>query len=154
MTTVVAASNVMRGERFQAKPENAGHLLDLQPQKILHLRARDQDRNSVREADHDWPRNKLDRRAHASDTHRHQQYTRHHRAHEQAIYAMHSDNPGDDHDECSGRSTNLRFRSSQQGNQESRHDCAVDARLRGQARGDRKRHRKWQRDEADGEAGD
>ena len=60
------------------------------------------------------PGNELHRRTHASRAHDHEQYSGHHRAHEQAVNAVNRDDPGDDNNECAGRSADLRLRAAEQ----------------------------------------
>ena len=85
-----------------------GTLLDGQSKEILDLRTRNQNRNSIGEADHDGPRNELHRRAHAGYAKNDEQHAGHHRAHEQSIHAVHGDNSRDHHYERARRSADLR----------------------------------------------
>ena len=78
----------------------------------------------------------------------------HHRAHEQAVDAVHGDDPGHDDHERAGGSADLSLRSAQRGDQKARDDGAVDAGLRREAGGDGERHGQRQGHQTDGDAGD
>ena len=149
---IVVQGVVMRSESFQTLQEDARHRVDLQPKEIFHLRAGNQHCDAVGEAHHNRSRNELDRRPHASQAHRHQQHTRHDRAHEQSIDTMCRDNPSHHNHESSRWTADLRLRTTQQRNKESRDNRAVNAGLRRQSRGNRKRHRQGQGHQSDGHA--
>ena len=131
----------------------ARNFIQLQSEEVFDLRAGDQDRDAVGEADDDRPRNELDRRAHAGEAHDHQQDAGHHRAHEQAVDAVLGDDAGDHDDERAGRPADLRPRAAQRRDQKAGDDRAVDAGLRRESGGDGERHGQRQRDQADGDAG-
>ena len=132
------------GQRLDAQPEHARNFLEMQPEEILDLRARDQHRNPIRKSNYDRPRNEFHSRAQARDAHDHQQHAGHHGAHEQSIHAVHRDDPRHHHHKRAGRPANLHLRSAQRRNQKSGDDRAVNSSLRRQPRSDGKRHRQRQ----------
>src|SRR5205814_1807217 len=133
-------------------PEVARHR-NREAEEIANLRARDEHRDPVREADDDRPRDELDRVPHARRAEYDEQRARHHRAHEQAVDAVVRDDAGHDDDERAGRPCDLEARAAERRDEEAGDDRAVEARLRQHARRDCERHRERERDEADGDAG-
>ncbi len=144
----------VKRQRFHAQPEHAGNFLQLETEEVLDLGAGNEDGNSVRKADDDGSRNVLNRRPHAGEPHDHQNESRHHRAHEEAIDTVESDNAGDDDDEGSGGATDLGGRSAERGDEKAGDDRAVDSSLRREARSDGKGHGQRQGDQAYGDSGD
>lgn len=67
---------------FDAEPENARDLVEVQTEKIFYLRTCDQDGDAVGKSDNNGPRDELHCRAKSRDTHDHQQNSRHDGAHE------------------------------------------------------------------------
>ena len=134
---------------FYSQPEHAGNFVEMKPEEILDLSASDQYRDAVGETDHNRTGNKLDRCAQSRDAHNDKQHTCHDRAHKQAIHAMNSNDARHHDHERSGRPANLRLRSAQCGDKESRDDGAIDARLRSKSRGNSERHGQRQRDQTD-----
>jgi hypothetical protein len=118
------------------------------------LSAGNEDGDAVGEPDDHGARNEFDGSAETGGAHDDQEYSRHHRAHEQAIDAVGGDDARDYDHEGAGRAANLRFRSAQSGDQEAGDDSAVDASLRCQSGGDGEGHGKRQGDQADGNSGD
>ena len=92
---------------LHARPEHAGNFFQVEAEEIFHLRAGDQDGNTVREPNDDWPRNVLHRRAHSGKPHDDENDSRHHRAHEQAFDAMNGNDAGDDDHKGSGGAADL-----------------------------------------------
>jgi hypothetical protein len=133
--------------------EVAGNVLDRDAEEVLDLRAGDEQRDAVREADHDRPRDEAHGGAESRHSRGDQERAGHHRAHEQARDAVLCHDGADDHDECSGRSANLVARAPEGGDEETDHDCAVDPRLRLQPGRDGKRHGQRECDQPDGDAG-
>ena len=154
-TSVACGENVpARGrERDHARPELAGHDLQVEAEEVAQLGAGDEDGDAVREADDDRARDEADGDAHAGEPHDDQHDAGHHRAHEQAVDAVLRDDAGDDDDERAGRPGNLHARTAQRRDDEAGDDGAVDAGLWRQAGGDRERHGERQRHQADGDAG-
>ena len=142
------------GERLQAGDERRRHVVDAQAQEVLDLRARNQDRDPVREPDDDRTGQVIDRGAQAGDAENQQHHAGHHRAHEQAAHAVLRDDGGNDDDERPRRAADLVSGSAERRDDEAGDDRAVHPRLRGEPRGDRKRHRQGQGDEADRHARD
>ena len=62
--------------------EIAGNVIHFQAEEIADLRAGDQDRNAVSEADDDGARKVFHHTAHARHAEQHQQHARHHGARE------------------------------------------------------------------------
>ena len=142
------------GQGLHAQPEDARNLGELQAEEIFHLSAGDQNGDSVGEADHHWPGNKLHSRAHAGDAHDHEQNSSHHCAHEESVDAVHRDDAGHDDDEGASWSANLSFGAAQRGDQKAGDDGAVNAGLRRESGGNRKGHSQGQRHQSHGDAGD
>src|SRR5260370_28483800 len=117
------------GQRLAARPEHTGNFFQLEAEKIFHLRAGDQDGNTVGEADNDGPRNVLYRSTHAGEPHDDENDSGHHRAHEQAFDAMNGDDASDDDDKGSGWATDLGGRSAERGDQKAGDHGPVDAGL-------------------------
>ncbi len=126
----------------------------MQAEEIFDLGAGDQHRDAVGKPDDHRPRNKLHRRAHAGRAQHDEYGARHHRAHVQAVDAVHGDDPGDHDDERAGGPANLSLRSAQGGDQKAGDDGAVDAGLRRQSGGDGEGHGQRQGHQADGDSGD
>ena len=84
---VAAGENVraMLGEQRQAPEKLARHFADRQAEEILDLRAGNQDRDAVGEADHNRPRNVFDGLPQSGDPQQHQHEPRHEGAHIQSI---------------------------------------------------------------------
>ena len=142
-----------RGQSLHPQPEFSRNFFQTQAEEILDLGAGDQDRDSIGEAQHHGTRNEFHRRAHAGHSQHHQQNARHHSAHEQPVHPVHRDDAGHHHHKRSGRPSDLRLRSAQQGNQKSGNHGAVDARLRRQAGSNGEGHGQRQRDQTDRDAG-
>jgi hypothetical protein len=68
-----------------AGTNSAGTSCDLEAEEVLDLRAGDEHRDAVGEADDDRPRQVLDGGAHAAGAQHDQHHAGHHRAHEQAV---------------------------------------------------------------------
>ena len=134
-------------ESFHASQKFSRNLVDFEAEEILDLRAGDDHRDAVRESHNHRARNVFHRGAEPGDAQNDEQHARHQRAHEQAVQAVPRHDAVDDHDERARGAADLRRRSAQRGNQEPRHDGAIQSRLRRNARSDRKRHRQRQRDE-------
>ena len=148
-------AEVRRARTLMRADELARHrLIERDPEEVLELRAGDDERDAVGEADDDRARDEPDGGAGAGEPHDDEHDAGHHRAHEQAVDAVLGDDARDDHDERAGRSADLHVRAAERRDEEAGDDRAVDAGLRRHARGDRERHRQRQRDEADGDAGD
>ncbi len=99
----------MGRQRFHPQPKHTGSFVDLQAEEILHLRARDQDGNAVREADHDRSRDELHGRSHSGHAHEYEENAGHHRTHEQSVHAMRRDDARDDDDERTRWTADLCF---------------------------------------------
>ena len=123
-------------------------------EKVLQLRAGNDQRDAVGEADDHRPWDEPHCRTGAGDAHDHEQDAGHHRAHEQAVDAMGGDDAGHHDDKGTRRTANLHVRAAERGDDEPGDDRAVDAGLRRHAGRDGKGHRQRQRHQADGDPGD
>lgn len=95
-------------QQAEARDELAGdRLREGNAEEVLELRARDDERNAVGEADDNGAWNVADGRACSREAHDHEQHAGHHRAHEQAAHAVLRDNAGDHDDEGTGGPVNL-----------------------------------------------
>ena len=134
--------------------EVAGHRGDLQAEEVLELRAGDEERDAVGEADDDRARDEPDRRCRA-------RWPRSTSITPAIIVHMNrpstpcfGDDAGDDDDERAGRPADLGARSAERRDRKPVTMRAVDAGLGRQPGRDGERHRQRQRDEADGDARD
>ena len=137
-----------------AVKEIAGHVIHLQSKKIANLRAGNQNGDAIGEANDDRPGKVFHHGSHAGHAEQDQKNARHHCADEQPVDAVLGDNARYDHHERARRPADLRFRAAQRRDQEARNNGAVQPRLRGHSRSDRKRHRQGKRHEANSHAGD
>ena len=137
----------MRSQQLDAGKKLAWHRACLQTEKVFDLRRRNQDRNSIREPDHHHARDKSDRGAQTGKSHCQQENSGHHRDHGQPAHPEARNDPRDNHYECARWSADLRARSAERGNEETRHNCRVKARLRRDARRNPKGHRQWKRNQ-------
>ena len=108
----------------------ARDLIQPQSKKIPDLRARNENCNSVREADNHRARKIFHRRAHSRDSQQHQYHAGHHRARKQSVDPVLRDDSGHHYHKCSGRSADLRLRTPQRGDHESGDYRAVQSSLR------------------------
>jgi hypothetical protein len=105
----------------------------MQPEKILDLRAGDEDGDAIGEADDYGPRDKFHARTQSSDAHDDEQDAGHNGDHEEAVNAVRGDDAGDDDDEGAGGAADLSLGSAKGGDEEAGNNGAVDASLRCQS---------------------
>ncbi len=105
---------IKRGERAAQRghtmEEIARHCVHAETEQIADLRARDEDGNAVGETHDHRSREIFDGGTHAGRAKQKEQDAGHHRAHEQTTNAVLGDDSRDNHDERSGRASDLRFR--------------------------------------------
>ena len=89
--------------------EIAWNVIHLQAEEVANLCAGDQDRDAVGEADDDRPREVFYHGAHTSYAPQHQENSCHHRAHEQAVDTVLSDDSRNHYDERARWAADLRF---------------------------------------------
>ena len=139
-----------RSERLHPRQNSPGTLADLQAEEILDLRAGDQHRDAVGEADDDRPRDELDRRAHAGQRRERSGCTPAITVHMyRPSMPCFATMPADHHDERAGRPADLGPRAAQRGDQEAGDHRAVDPGLRRDSGANGERHRQRQGHQAD-----
>ena len=136
------------------QPEFAGNFGQVQAEEIFDLRAGNQHRDAVGKTDHDRPRNKLHRGAHAGRAQNDEDGARHDGAHVKPVNAMHGDDPRNYDDESAGGSANLSLRSAECGDQKAGDHRAVNAGLRRESRCDGEGHGQRQGHQADRDSSD
>ena len=129
----------------------AGDLIQPQPEKILELRARNENRNSVREADNHRARKIFHGRTHSRDSQQHQHHAGHHGARKQPVDTVLGDDSGHYNHERAGRSADLRLRTAERRDHKPGNNCAIESGLWRNSRRNCKRHRQRQGNQADGD---
>jgi len=132
--------------------KNPWDVINLDAEEVLVLSAGDDEGNAVGEPHDHGARNEFHGRAETSHTEQYEDDPRHDRAHIQAIESVASDDAEYDHNKCACGPTYLSAGPAQNRNQESGNDCAIQARLVRETRGNRKGHRQRQRNKADSDS--
>ncbi len=97
----------LKRESLHPREKLARHFFYLETEKILNLSARDEDGNSVCEADDDRSREISYRRAQPGYSERDKNRARHQGAHEQPVHPVLFDDSCHDDDERAGRTADL-----------------------------------------------
>src|SRR5215475_13722119 len=105
--------------------EISRHRIEVQAEEILDLRAGDQNGDTIREADHNWPRKIFDRGTHTRGSEKKQKDASHHRADKEAVDAVLGDDSRYNNNECAGWAADLRLGTTERGNEKTGDDCAV-----------------------------
>ena len=104
-----------------------GHFVDLQPEKVLHLRGHDEDCDAVCEAHYDGARNVADCVAHFRNAHHDEEDARKERRHRKRRIPVLPDDSRHDYDERASRAADLDFRAAEDRDYKARDNRRVDA---------------------------
>ena len=135
-------------ERFDLADE-VRRQFHVESEKVVDLRAEDDDRNAAGEAGDDGVRDVFDQPAQAGHAHHDEDESGDQRSDDESFQSVRGDDRGQQRHERSGRSADLYQRAAERRNKNPSDHRSKNSNLRLQPRGNRQRHRQRQGDEAD-----